>query len=113
MVKAFNNIYSEFIGSLARPAGDPERSVLLVAGDDEGAKKIVSGLVDDIGFDAYDAGPLADSWRFERDQPAYGAPYQADEPGSWPPQHPQQATAAAFETALGQAERVSDGTTRA
>jgi predicted dinucleotide-binding enzyme len=107
VVKGFNNIYSEFIGSLARPAGDPERSVLLIAGDDEGAKQTVSGLVDEIGFDAYDAGPLAESWRFERDQPAYGAPYQSDEPGQWPPQHPRQATAAAFTDALGQATRTS------
>jgi 8-hydroxy-5-deazaflavin:NADPH oxidoreductase len=77
VVKAFNNIHAPWILTLARPAGDPERRVLLVAGDSDDAKKAVATLVDEIGFDAYDAGSLADSWRFERDQPAYGAPYTA------------------------------------
>jgi len=103
VVKGFNNIYAEFIGSLARPAGDPERSVLLIAGDDADAKRTVSGLVDDIGFDAYDAGPLADSWRFERDQPAYGGPYVENPDGTWPPKAGKPATADEFREALAQA----------
>lgn len=77
VVKAFNNIHAPWILDLARPAGDAERRSLLVAADDQDAKQTVSALVDEIGFDAYDAGPLADSWRFERDQPAYGTPYTA------------------------------------
>jgi 8-hydroxy-5-deazaflavin:NADPH oxidoreductase len=103
VVKAFNNIYSEFIGSLARPAGDPERSVLLIAGDDDAAKETVSALVDDIGFDAYDAGALADSWRFERDQPAYGGPYVENPDGTWPPKAGKPAGADEFREALAQA----------
>src|SRR3954454_18623787 len=39
VVKAFNNIYFGHLGSLQRPAGDPERSALLIAGNDEGAKE--------------------------------------------------------------------------
>ena len=34
VVKAFNNIYFGHLAGLARPAGDPERSVLAIAGDD-------------------------------------------------------------------------------
>ncbi|MEI5674977.1 MULTISPECIES: NADPH-dependent F420 reductase [unclassified Nocardioides] len=104
VVKAFNNIYSDFIASLARPAGDAERSVLLIAGDDDGAKRTVSALVDEIGFDAYDAGPLADSWRFERDQPAYGGPYVENPDGTWPPKAGKPAGAEAFREALAQAK---------
>lgn len=77
VVKAFNNIHAPWILTLARPAGDPERRSLLVAGDSAEAKGTVFSLVDALGFDPYDAGSLADSWRFERDQPAYGAPYTA------------------------------------
>jgi predicted dinucleotide-binding enzyme len=32
----------------------------------------VVALIDELGFDAVDAGPLSESWRFEKDHPAYG-----------------------------------------
>src|SRR5437763_8423894 len=67
VVKAFNNIYFLQLGSLARPAGDPGRSVLPIAGDDEAAKRTAAGFLDSIGYDAYDVGPLAEGWRFQRD----------------------------------------------
>src|SRR3954469_22442126 len=38
VVKAFNSIYVAQLGTLQRPAGDPERSALPIAGDDEAAK---------------------------------------------------------------------------
>jgi 8-hydroxy-5-deazaflavin:NADPH oxidoreductase len=84
VVKAFNNILYSHLGSLQRPAGDPGRSVLAIAGDDAAAKAAVSAFLDTIGYDAFDAGPLSESWRFEPDTPAYGGPY--DTPGTgWPP----------------------------
>src|SRR6476646_3504854 len=46
VVKAFNNIYFGHLGTLQRPSGSPERSVLAIAGDDDGAKKQVSDLLD-------------------------------------------------------------------
>lgn len=72
VVKGFNNIYAGHVADLARPSGDPERSVLAIAGDDRDAKRAVSDFLDAIGFDAYDVGPLAEGWRFQRDTPAYG-----------------------------------------
>lgn len=75
VVKAFNNIYAGHLATLPRPAGDPGRSVLPIAGDDEGAKRTVTELLDSIGYDAYDAGPLSEGWRFQRDTPAYVRPY--------------------------------------
>ena len=85
VVKAFNNIYVSHLATLARPAGDPERTVLPIAGDDEAAKQTVAALLDAIGYDAYDAGALAEGWRFQRDTAAYVQPYggpQTDE--GWP-----------------------------
>jgi predicted dinucleotide-binding enzyme len=75
VVKVFNNINFRHVAVLGRPAGDPERSALAIAGDDEGAKAAVTAFLDSIGYDAYDAGPLAEGWRYQPDTPAYGAPY--------------------------------------
>lgn len=58
VVKAFNTIQWEQLRDQARPAGD-DRRALPLAGDDPDAKKIVADLIDEIGFDAVDAGPLA------------------------------------------------------
>jgi 8-hydroxy-5-deazaflavin:NADPH oxidoreductase len=84
VVKAFNNIQFSHLGSLQRPQGDPDRSVLAIAGDDAAAKATVAEFLDSIGYDAYDAGPLSESWRFQPDAPAYGAPYGTPGTG-WPP----------------------------
>jgi len=75
VVKAFNNIYFEHLGSLRRPAGASDRSALAIAGDDAAAKEAVASFLDAIGYDVLDTGGLADSWRFQRDQPAYAAAY--------------------------------------
>jgi predicted dinucleotide-binding enzyme len=72
VVKAFNNIYFGHLGTLSRPGGHPERSVLAIAGDDATAKRTVTQFLDSIGFDAYDVGPLAEGWRYQRDTAAYG-----------------------------------------
>lgn len=78
VVKAFNSIYSADITGDAHPAGDPARRGLPIAGDDAEAKATVAALLDQFGFDAVDAGSLADSWRFQRDMPAYGAAASAE-----------------------------------
>jgi predicted dinucleotide-binding enzyme len=75
VVKAFNNIYFEHLGSLQRPAGSPDRNTLMIAGDDAAAKQSVAEFIDAIGYDVFDTGSLADSWRFQRDQPAYAGAY--------------------------------------
>jgi 8-hydroxy-5-deazaflavin:NADPH oxidoreductase len=85
VVKGFNNINYLHLGSLARPAGSPDRTALPIAGDDADAKAAVTAFFDSIGYDAYDVGPLAEGWRFQRDTPAYAAPYNADTTGAWPP----------------------------
>jgi predicted dinucleotide-binding enzyme len=51
--------------------------VLPIAGDDADAKKVVSYLLDRLGYDAYDVGPLAEGWRYQRDTAAYVGLYTA------------------------------------
>jgi predicted dinucleotide-binding enzyme len=75
VVKVFNNIYFEFLRSLARPAGASDRSALLIAGDSDAAKADVTAFLDAIGYDTVDAGPLAEGRQFQVDTPAYGLPY--------------------------------------
>lgn len=104
VVKAFNNIYFAHLASLARLAGSPERSVLAIAGDDDGAKETVAAFLDSIGYDAHDVGPLAEGWRFQRDTAAYAGLY-ADE-GDW--DHPRQVTVDLLEEKLAAAKRYAD-----
>jgi hypothetical protein len=78
VVKAFNNIRAEHLLEHGKPAGSPNRIALPVAADDDGAKAVVLGLVDDLGFDPVDAGSLAESWRQQPGTPVYGADLDAD-----------------------------------
>ena len=106
VVKAFNNIYFGHLATLGRPSGDPERSVITIAGDDDSAKKSVTDFLDQIGYDAYDVGPLAEGWRFQPDTPAYGGPYVV--PGEDFPGKGRAATPELFEAALAKAQRKAD-----
>jgi predicted dinucleotide-binding enzyme len=106
VVKAFNNIYFQHLLGLARPAGSEDRSALAVAGDDDAAKKAVADLLDDLGYDTVDAGPLAEGWRFQRDTAAYGTPYAE----GWGTAHMSMRTGDAdrVRELLGQARRYRD-----
>ncbi|MEE6263270.1 NADPH-dependent F420 reductase [Plantactinospora sonchi] len=81
VVKGFNNIFFRHLAELARPAGAADRSALLIAGDDSGAKAAVAEFLDTIGYDSVDAGSLADGRRFQPGTAAYGA--YADGPNFW------------------------------
>src|SRR5215210_6321163 len=59
VVKAFNTLYFETLAGGGRPAGAADRLAIPISGDDAEAKKVVAGLIDEIGFDAVDAGDLA------------------------------------------------------
>jgi hypothetical protein len=79
VVKAFNHIYASQITTDGRPAGTPNRRALVIAGDDAEAKKVVTRLLDQFGFDTVDAGPLKEGWRIQRDTPGYGPRRTAEE----------------------------------
>jgi predicted dinucleotide-binding enzyme len=88
VVKVFNNINFRQLAELGRPAGDPDRSALAIAGDDADAKAAVTVFLDEIGYDAHDVGPLAEGWRYQPGMPAYGTPYAPHgftEPGATVP----------------------------
>ena len=53
--KALNQTGAE---NMASAAAFPSKPAMFVAGDDEGRKPAVMGLVRDLGFEAIDAGPL-------------------------------------------------------
>ncbi|UOQ70102.1 NAD(P)-binding domain-containing protein [Hymenobacter cellulosilyticus] len=78
VVKVFNNIYAHHIEQKGQPAGTPGRIALPVASDDAAAKQKVMALVEELGFDAVDAGTLHESWRQQPGTPAYGADLPAD-----------------------------------
>jgi predicted dinucleotide-binding enzyme len=78
VVKAFNAIVAGDIEQDGRPAGTPGRRALPIAGDDAGAKQQVAKLIQEIGYDVVDAGPLAEGWRFEEGTPVYCVPHTAD-----------------------------------
>lgn len=75
VVKGLNNIFFQHLAGQPRPARDPGRQTLPIAGDDNAAKQAVTEFFDALGFDTYDAGPLSEGWRFQRDTPAYVDPY--------------------------------------
>ncbi|MBF9237000.1 NADPH-dependent F420 reductase [Hymenobacter sp. BT683] len=79
VVKVFNNIYATHLEQKGQPAGTPGRISLPVAGDDAAAKQKVMALVDELGFDAVDAGSLHESWRQQPGTPAYGTDMPAAE----------------------------------
>ena len=79
VVKAFNHIYAASLTIEGQPAGSKNRRALVIAGDDEKAKAIVSALIDKFGFDVVDAGPLKEGWRIQRDTPGYGPRRTAEE----------------------------------
>ena len=78
VVKAFNNIRAQHLMERGRPAGSPDRIALPVAGDDARAKQRVLQLVEELGFDGVDAGPLSESWRQQPGTPVYTADLDAD-----------------------------------
>lgn len=71
VVKAFNQIRAAEILTTGSPAGSPDRRALGTASDDDDAVALVTDLYDRLGFDTVSAGPLSESWRLERDRPAY------------------------------------------
>lgn len=57
-VKTLNHIGYHEMESDHRPSGAPDRRAVALAGDDAAAKELVARFVDELGFDAVDAGPL-------------------------------------------------------
>jgi predicted dinucleotide-binding enzyme len=78
VVKGFNNIRAHHLMALGCPPGAPGRIALPVAGDDWHGKSVVMQLMQELGFDAVDAGPLTESWRQQPGTPVYTTDLDAD-----------------------------------
>jgi predicted dinucleotide-binding enzyme len=63
LVKAFNAIMWDSLRDKGQPSGDGPRIGIPISGDDAEAKQVVAGLVDEIGFEPVDAGPLGEGGR--------------------------------------------------
>jgi len=78
VVKAFNGIFFQHLLEHGQPAGTPGRIALPLAGDSQADKAVVARLIDELGFDPVDAGPLSESWRQEPGRRVYGGDFDAD-----------------------------------
>ena len=81
IVKSFNTMNFRPLGSDGRPdAPRAERLAIYLAGDDEGAKEIVAGLIDEVGFAPVDTGSLHEGGvRQQPGSPIYNNPMLAEE----------------------------------
>jgi predicted dinucleotide-binding enzyme len=71
VAKGFNHIGFGDIQTTGTPAGTPNRRALATSSDFDDAAALVTSIYDEFGFDTVNVGPLSESWRVERDRPAY------------------------------------------
>jgi hypothetical protein len=71
VVKVFNSILAESLKDLGKPKGEKNRIALSVSGDDTKAKEVVFMLVEALGFDPFDVGTIAQSWKQQPGSPIY------------------------------------------
>ena len=79
VVKSFNHLGYHEMEDDSLPAGSPMRRALAVVGDDAEAREVVAGLIDAIGFDPVDGGPLANGRALEPGHGAFGRELSAQE----------------------------------
>ncbi|WP_216907622.1 NADPH-dependent F420 reductase [Nocardia noduli] len=79
IVKAWNAIGSDSLARRGTPAGTEGRIAIPVAADDDRARAVGMALVEDTGFDGFDAGTLAQSWRQQPGAPSYCTDLTCDE----------------------------------
>lgn len=75
LVKTLNHIGYHDLETDAAPAGTSGRRALAVAGNDAAARSEVMALVDRLGYDAVDAGPLAMGAAFEPGTPIFNGTF--------------------------------------
>jgi 8-hydroxy-5-deazaflavin:NADPH oxidoreductase len=71
IVGAGKRALAETLAEKGKAHGEPGRLALPVAGDSAEGKQLVMRLVEDTGFDAVDAGTIAESWHQQMGNPAY------------------------------------------
>ena len=112
IVKAWNAIGSDSLAKKGKPAGSPDRIAIPVAGDGTTEREVGLALVDDTGFDGFDAGTLADSWRQQPGTPCYCTDLTRDEmPAAWAAADAARSPKRRDLAILAVTERMGDGTT--
>lgn len=71
VIKEWNAINTGSFDSKATPVGHPDRFATPVAGDGDAQRDLAMSLVQEIGFDAFDAGNLEQSWRQQPGTPVF------------------------------------------
>lgn len=79
VAKGFNHIHFADITTDGTPAGTPNRRALATSSNYPEAVALVTKFYDELGFDTVDTSPLSESWRVERDRPAYVVRQNKDE----------------------------------
>jgi 8-hydroxy-5-deazaflavin:NADPH oxidoreductase len=63
VVKVFNSILATSLQKLGRSKGEKNRIAMAVSGDNTRAKELVFELVEALGFNPFDIGAIAQSWK--------------------------------------------------
>lgn len=79
LVKAWNALLWQTLANSAAEPETPGRIAIPIAGHDPATKDVVMKLVSTTGFDAIDAGSIAESWRLQPGTPAYCTELTAEE----------------------------------
>lgn len=79
VVKSLNHLGYHEMEDDSMDAGSPLRRALAVVGDDPDARAVLARIIDDLGFDAVDGGPLANGRALEPGHPAFGRELSAAE----------------------------------
>jgi predicted dinucleotide-binding enzyme len=79
VVKSLNQLGYHELEENRRPSGAPDRIAVGAAGEDRLAVRAVMRLIDQLGFDAVDAGPLENGLALQPDGSPYAPTYSADE----------------------------------
>ena len=79
VVKSLNQLGYHELEENRRPDAAPGRIAVGAAGDDRMAVRAVMGLIDRLGFDAVDAGPLENGVALEPDGSPFAITYTSDE----------------------------------
>jgi predicted dinucleotide-binding enzyme len=76
--KVFNGIWWKHLLEGGKPSGTPNRVALPIAGENGSGRELIHGIVEALGFDPVDAGPISESWRQQPGTPVYGKDFDAE-----------------------------------
>jgi hypothetical protein len=79
VVKTLNHLGYHELEEGSAPAGTPGRLALGIAGNDADAKRRIAALIDDLGFDSLDVGPLLEGTRLGPSSPVFGGRFTLEE----------------------------------